>query len=296
VLGTWSLTFNNNTNVTLTGPGGASTNFVFTNAVAVTGGVTNFGDPLNIFFGGQANNTALIGQQVVLSGVSVTGNGNPVSDNFMTDTPPLNTNLWGIYANDPSTVQLLAPDPGALWVKWTLPDAGFSLQTASSLSSHTSWTSLPPPGSAPLAGIVSSGFRSVYVPGADVSSTNQAYFELVKRVASQLQVLLPGETNAPGTATGKIGTPDPQTAGAPFNLTVNACDATWHIATSCGDTLSFTSTDGSAFLPSNTALANGTVTIIGDTLFGSSGTWTITATDFTTNAVAPGTSTPITIP
>jgi hypothetical protein len=136
----------------------------------------------------------------------------------------------------------------------------------------------------------------VYVPGADVSSTNQAYFELVKRVASQLQVLLPGETNAPGTATGKTGTPAPQSAGVPFNLTVNGCDATWHIATSCGDTVSFTSTDGSAFLPGNTALANGTVTIIGNTLFGSSGTWTITATDVTTNAVAPGTSTPITIP
>jgi len=32
---------------------------------------------------------------------------------------------------------------------------------------------------------------------------------MVKRAFTQLQVLLPGETNAPNTTTGKIGTPDP---------------------------------------------------------------------------------------
>src|SRR5215471_4194175 len=46
---------------------------------------------------------------------------------------------------------------------------------------------------------------------------------------SQLQVLLPGESAAPGTASGKTGTPRPQTAGIPFLVTVNACDASWAV-------------------------------------------------------------------
>jgi hypothetical protein len=83
--------------------------------------------------------------------------------------------------------------------------------------------------------------------------------------------------------------------GNPFNLTINACDTGWHIATSCNDTVALTSTDASAWLGSgNATLVRGTVTIVGNTYFGSSGTWTITATD--TNSVSPGVSTPITIP
>src|SRR5439155_17257612 len=38
---------------------------------------------------------------------------------------------------------------------------------------------------------------------------------------TKLQVLAPGETAAPGTATGKTGTVTAQTAGAAFNVTVN---------------------------------------------------------------------------
>ena len=41
---------------------------------------------------------------------------------------------------------------------------------------------------------------------------------------ARLQVLLPGETAAPGTSSGKTGTPNAQTAGIPFYVTVNACD------------------------------------------------------------------------
>ena len=39
---------------------------------------------------------------------------------------------------------------------------------------------------------------------------------------AKLQVLLPGETAAPGSPTGKAGAPVAQTAGTPFNITVNA--------------------------------------------------------------------------
>ena len=49
---------------------------------------------------------------------------------------------------------------------------------------------------------------------------------------AKLQVLVPGETAAPGSATGKTGTPTAQTAGTPFNVTVNAVDANWNVVSS----------------------------------------------------------------
>ena len=46
---------------------------------------------------------------------------------------------------------------------------------------------------------------------------------------SRLQVLLPGETAAPGTSSGKTGSPAAQTAGIPFYVTVRACDSSWEL-------------------------------------------------------------------
>src|SRR5262249_39348950 len=48
---------------------------------------------------------------------------------------------------------------------------------------------------------------------------------------TKLQILAPGETAAPGTATGKTGTATAQTAGSAFNVTVNAVDANWNLLT-----------------------------------------------------------------
>ena len=56
-----------------------------------------------------------------------------------------------------------------------------------------------------------------------------AFFRLVKRPFVKLQVLMPGETAAPYTTTGKTGTPDPQPIGVSFNITVNAVDDVWNI-------------------------------------------------------------------
>ncbi|PWU10118.1 MAG: hypothetical protein C5B50_26130 [Verrucomicrobia bacterium] len=295
VLGTWSITFNNDTNVTLTGPGGVSTSFVFTNAIALnTNSTPCFGDPLNIFFGGQANASSLIGHEVVLSAASVTGNGNPVSDNFMTDTPPLNSSLWGIFAGDQSTVQLIPTDPLARWVPWTLPDNGFGLLTTATPANSNSWITLTGAGAtASLLTMAHSAYRLAYVPSANIPSAQASFFQLVKRTPTQLQVLLPGESNAPGTVSGKSGSPIAQSVGVPFNITVNACDATWHIASS-SDTVSFSSTDATANLPPNTALVNGSATISGLTQFNTAGTWTITATDVTTGSIASGASSSVT--
>src|SRR5207248_6925541 len=76
---------------------------------------------------------------------------------------------------------------------------------------------------------------------------------------AKLQLLLPGETAAPGTPTGKTGTPLPQTAGTPFNVTVNAVDANWNVSNT-NDTVAITSSDANAVFPANAAPVTGTTT------------------------------------
>src|SRR5260370_36996884 len=74
----------------------------------------------------------------------------------------------------------------------------------------------------------------------------------------KLQILAHEETAAPGTSSGKTGTPSGQPAGTAFNVTVNAVDANWNLINTISDTVGITSSDGNATLPANAALAAGT--------------------------------------
>src|SRR5665811_3983 len=109
---------------------------------------------------------------------------------------------------------------------------------------------------------------------------------------SKLQILLPGETAAPGTASGKTGTPSAQTAGSAFNVTVNAVDANWNPVTST-DTIGITSTDANATLPANAALVAGTKTY--SVTAKTAGSKTFTATDITNGTMTANTSPATTI-
>jgi len=51
----------------------------------------------------------------------------------------------------------------------------------------------------------------------------------------KLQLLVPGETAAPGTSTGKTGTPTAETAGTAFSVMVNAVDANWNVVSTVTD-------------------------------------------------------------
>jgi hypothetical protein len=74
---------------------------------------------------------------------------------------------------------------------------------------------------------------------------------------TRLQVLVPGESPAPGTTSGRTGTPRAQTVGVPFDITVRACDATWTPVTSVTSAIRIQSTDGSATLPGVAQLVAG---------------------------------------
>lgn len=94
----------------------------------------------------------------------------------------------------------------------------------------------------------------------DLAITNgvSSNVNVVSGTFVKLQVLLPGETAAPGTPTGKTGTPIPQVAGVPFNVTVNAVDEVWNIIDAATDEINLTSTDLNAVMPANITLVDGT--------------------------------------
>jgi hypothetical protein len=122
---------------------------------------------------------------------------------------------------------------------------------------------------------------------------DKAFFRVVKYPFVKLQVLMPGETAAPNTPTGKTGTPDPQAAGVEFNVTVNAVDSLWNVVPA-SDTVTITSSDGSATLPADAALVGGTKTFA--VTFNASGHFTVTATDVTDGTKTANTGSSTTVP
>src|SRR6266568_5160462 len=118
---------------------------------------------------------------------------------------------------------MIVPAGSASWVSWTLPDPGFSLQTSPTLNNGFVWAS---PSTGPVVPMAS--FRSQLLASNEIPVGDSAYFRLIKRSFSQLQVLLPGESNAPNTVSGKTGTPNPVSLSGDNGLvtvTVNAVDA-----------------------------------------------------------------------
>src|SRR5262249_38457978 len=110
---------------------------------------------------------------------------------------------------------------------------------------------------------------------------------------TQLQLLVPGETAAPGTAAGKTGTPSAQIMGIGFGVTVNAVDAYWNLVNTVSDTVNLTSTDTSATLPPAAALVAATANPT--RYFNGNGSFTLTATDLTDGSKTASTSPAISV-
>ncbi len=280
-VGNWSVTFANITNVTVSGPGGATTNFVLDLATAQL-----FADPVTLILGGQPNNANGYGKALVYGSFSVTGNDSPFSDNFTNDTS-LDTATWKDLSNDPNG-DILVPPGSFEWVNWSLPDAGFGLQTAAAVNAAaSSWRDLTP------TTLLNNGTRQALVDKSTLAGGSAGYFRLIQRVATQLQVLLPGETNAPNTLTGKGGTPDIQPINNLFPVTVNLVDSTFHIISS-SDTVVLNSTTDSTVgdtSPGN-ALVGGTAQV--NFYFDTAGPQTITAVDTTSTNILSNTSSTVT--
>jgi len=283
--GVWTLTFNQNTNVTITAPNGGT---FATNISPDVISIFNATPYMQVNVGVVPNSLDRLGQMAVLKGVKITGasGGANVDSQFVGQ--PLDANVWGIAASSANYgVQEIGND-AAYWLTWTLPAAGFSLQTSDKVAGGT-WSSPT------LAGFAVGGKYRALLKQADLPSSNIGFFNMIKRPFSKLQILLPGETAAPGTPTGKTGTPDAQQATVPFNVIVNAVDETWHVVSNVNDTVSITSSDTFASLPADAQLVGGTHTF--SVTLGDAQTppvsHTITATDVTDPTKTAATSGPV---
>jgi hypothetical protein len=123
-VGTWTLAFDNNTNVTMTAPNGASTNFSMGVNPSLPDISPAFDGPGSLYLGVMTEgpnasgwSTVLSQSSVVLAGVTV------VSNNWLSDMVPL-TPAWVLMGS-----LFLVPTNNCWWVNWTLPDTGFTLQT-----------------------------------------------------------------------------------------------------------------------------------------------------------------------
>src|SRR5262249_39393851 len=110
---------------------------------------------------------------------------------------------------------------------------------------------------------------------------------------SKLLTLAPGESAAPGTATGKANSPTAQTAGTAFNITVNAVDANWNTVTTVTDSVAIASSEINAVLPGNASLVNGTKAFA--VTLKTAGSQTVTASDATDGSKSGSISSPITV-
>jgi len=275
--GTWNLTFNQNTNVTVTAPDGSSTNFVMSPVA-----VSYFASPLDAFFGVEATSVPNIGGKISVGNVTVSGTAVPINDSFTGSS--LNAGIWTLAAGDAPGV-VVAPANSKYWCTWSLPATGFSPQISTNLA-VSSWTSLN------STGIITAGLNEnlLLLTASNLPAGKNAFIRLIQRKFTMLQVLMPGETNAPGTVSGKIGTPIAQAVGVPFDVTVNAVDANWNVLTTPTDMVDVTSSDGTAYVTPSAPLVSGTR--IFSVTPGTSGTFTITATDVTDTTKTANTGSP----
>jgi hypothetical protein len=174
VRGTWSVTFKNNTDITVTTPGGSSTNFAMPAEAAAL-----FADPLHAYFGIQPNSMDNIGQAAIFSRVQITGVPVPLDDSFGGVRPDpesplqLDGGLWLLAAQDAPGI-VLVPADSVYWLKWTAPATGFALQASSSLKAG-SWVD---PG---LTNIIQVGSQKmVLVPSSGLPSATAGFFRMFK--------------------------------------------------------------------------------------------------------------------
>ena len=142
-LGTWALTFSNNTNVTMTAPDGTSTSLTIPDTDAA-----NFQGDLIAYFGVRPTDTIRIGKSATFSRIKITGAAATIDDTFVSSGPPyeLNPSTWVRKASNPQGIFITAPD-AKYWLTWPQPDTGFTnLYVTDNLSKklqNGEWFSLP---------------------------------------------------------------------------------------------------------------------------------------------------------
>lgn len=130
--GTWTLTFTNDTDGTVTAPDGTTASFILPNDPEWA---AKFANPLIIDFGTAPNNPAGYGQWIDISKVVISNVVDGLQYDDFTQADVLNTSLWNtgfsLDNNPPSVILVSTNTP--LWVNWTIPDDQFGLGTKADL-------------------------------------------------------------------------------------------------------------------------------------------------------------------
>jgi len=143
IIGTWSVTFTNNSHITVVGPDGTGTNFDMGADAAAF--FQSFTPSMATYFGCQPNNPGNIGQKMVFSRIKVTDGASTVVDDSFTAADPffeVDLNHWSVQCDAPAAVAIKVVDQPAYWLDWNKPDNLLSsLQISSNLTSG--WVDSP---------------------------------------------------------------------------------------------------------------------------------------------------------
>jgi hypothetical protein len=170
------MTFLNNTSVTVTAPNGAALQLTLPNAAAIQ---SAFGGRLTAYFGNQPNSVSQVGQSTTFSRIQISGapRGQAIDETF--PGPSLNQHpttvswQWLTPAASPAGISLPLSNNG-LALSWTLPDTGYSLQFAASLS-PAAWADLT------LPNISTQGnSKTVHVTRSALPNSGRGFFRLIK--------------------------------------------------------------------------------------------------------------------
>ena len=173
VRGTWSLSFANNTNITVSGPGGVVTNWTMPPDAAALFYTTT--PSMATYFGTQPNNPVSIGQNVGISEIKImNGSTVVVDDHFNTIDPvqQVDPTLWTLDMDNTAGIFVVTNQP-TYWLGWTLPDSGFALRAKPTLSA---------PGVDPgFTPILNGVFRLIELTPDLLPNPQQSYFYLLKQ-------------------------------------------------------------------------------------------------------------------
>ncbi len=282
-IGTWSVTFRSDTEGTLSGPGGLTADFTIP-----ADAVNNNFNPGSSFlqFGMFKNDGAPDGHNDnahgTFSRVQKVGGSYTFDDSFTGSSMTANY-AWRTTS---STAVTWTPVGTAWWLTWSTPDTGFVPSMAANAAGPYNEAAINYMYAGPNA------TRVAAIPASILPAGNSAYFRLFQRQFTKLLIVLPGETLAPGTPTGKTGTPTPQANGNTVTATVYAVDDTFHPVAGISDAILITCTDDywappvepGATLP----LVNGQLSFT--FAFGQAGSFSLTVSDYTDPAKGASTS------
>lgn len=171
MLGTWTVTFKNDSDVTLTSSDNTSVDFSFP---AEEIGAYEPVSGVSALFGVQPNAGSRVGESALITNIKIVkGATTVVDESFQSSELPAET--WVVRARDTGGVFPLSPDVAYL-VSWDLPDAGFVPNAAPSLSGPWSPTGDPKQVGAR---------RMLLIDRAAVPGEKAGYFRLVEAPAAQ---------------------------------------------------------------------------------------------------------------